>query len=67
VHGTELLRNLINTGNGGPAMALWGQNLRDSGVSVRLPGLSLKLFSVNLTRPIPSASAKEEILTAATR
>jgi len=60
VHGTEQLRNVINTGNGGPAMALWGQNLRDAGVNIRLPGLSLKLFSVNLTRPIPTVSAKEE-------
>lgn len=60
VHGTEQLRNVINTGNGGPALALWGQSLRDAGVNIRLPGLSLKLFSVNLTRPIPTASAKEE-------
>ncbi len=65
VHGTDQLRNVVNTGNGGPAMALWGQNLRDGGVNIRLPGLSLKLFSVNLTRPIPTVSSQEEeVLTA---
>ena len=32
-------------------------------LDLKMPGLSVKLFSVNLTRPIPSAVAKDDILT----
>jgi hypothetical protein len=53
LHGSNELTALLNqpTSND-PALALWGQNLKDAGFALTLPGLSLSLFSVSLARPI---------------
>jgi hypothetical protein len=61
LHGVSPLKNIFDqssSGNG-PAMALWGQNLRDFGLPIKIPGLSIKLFSVNLTRPLTAIVSKE--------
>lgn len=53
LHGTSALKNLLHQpDSAGPAMALWGQNLREIGLPMTIPGLSLSLFSVSLSRPI---------------
>jgi hypothetical protein len=63
LHGASPLKSILDQSapSNGPALALWGQNLRDSGIPIRIPPLSLKLFSVNLTRPILGAFVKEPI------
>lgn len=56
LHGTTLLKNLLNQAPAeGPALAMWGQNLRDSGLPVSAPGIGLRLFSVALSRPVRSS------------
>jgi hypothetical protein len=53
LHGSNVLTTLLHQPqSNGPALALWGQNLKDSGFPLTLPGLSLSLFSVSLARPI---------------
>ncbi|MCB4757229.1 MAG: hypothetical protein LHV69_09440 [Elusimicrobia bacterium] len=36
----------------GPALAISGQDIREAGLALKLSGLSLKVLSVNLSRPI---------------
>ncbi len=53
LHGSSALKNFLSQPEtSGPALALWGQNLRENGVPLSTPALSLSLFSVNLSRPI---------------
>lgn len=44
-----------------PALAMWGQNLRDSGLPLTIPGLSLRLFSVSLSRPVINGAVPEAV------
>jgi hypothetical protein len=68
LHGASPLKSILDqsTPANGPALALWGQNLRDTGIPIRIPPLSLKLFSVTLTRAITGAFVKEPIAPAKT-
>ncbi len=61
LHGSVSIKSLLNQPeSGGPAVALWGQNLRDTGLPLAMPPLSLGLFSVNLTKPITSVFSPVE-------
>lgn len=68
LHGASPLKSILDqsTPANGPALALWGQNLRDTGIPIRIPPLSLKLFTVTLTRAITGAFVKEPIAPAKT-
>ncbi len=62
LHGLPALKNLLNQPpSDGPALALWGQNIREAGVPVSMPGLSLNLFSVTLGRNAGDAVYLPEI------
>ena len=53
LHGSETMKNLLNQPpSDGPALALWGQNLRDSGIPISIPGHGFSLFSVTLSKPV---------------
>ncbi len=59
LHGSNALNMLLHQPqSNGPALALWGQNLKDAGFPLSLPGLSLSLFSVSLARPIAPAATE---------
>lgn len=62
LHGTSLLKTLLNQPSANePALALWGQNLRETGLPLQIPPLSITLFSVSLTKPL--TQGKEESTT----
>lgn len=52
LHGTSYLKDLPTESSGEPAVAVLGQDVHDNGLPVTLTALSLRLFSVNMKRPI---------------
>jgi hypothetical protein len=51
LHGTFGGRNVPAGNSAGPVIAAMGHDLQETGLSLNLSGLSLRLFSVNLSRP----------------
>jgi hypothetical protein len=58
-HGLSALTPLPLEVSGDPAVAVSGADLRESGFRLKLPGLSLRLFSVNLTRSLSHESPQK--------
>ncbi|MCG3203345.1 MAG: hypothetical protein KCHDKBKB_00001 [Elusimicrobia bacterium] len=53
LHGAPFLKSHLNQPNAGePALALWGQNLRETGLPLNLAPLSLTLFAVSLNKSL---------------
>lgn len=52
LHGTSYLKDLPTESSGEPALAVMGQDVHDSGLPVIMTARSLRLFSVNMKRPI---------------
>ncbi len=52
LHGTSYLKDLPTESSGEPALAVLGQDVYDNGLPVTLTARSLRLFSVNMKRPI---------------
>ena len=52
LHGETFLHRLKGDEEEGPAIAVSGEDLLSTGLRVNLPGLSLKIMSVNLTHAI---------------
>jgi len=52
LHGSSFVQDIPAESSGEPAHAILGQDLYDSGLPLTISGLSLRLFSVKLTRPI---------------
>lgn len=62
LHGTALLKEVLAEKTEGPAMAVWGQDLKLKGLPASMSGLSLKIISVNLSAPIrPSKEAPKTV------
>jgi|GEM_PF-4493963 len=63
LYGSAALRRLKTDQTSGPAVPVLGMDIKDKGVPIKLNGLSLKVISVNLFRPLPSLKElRKEIL-----
>lgn len=59
MHGAPYLKDLPAESASEPAVAVLGQDLRENGLSVSLPALSLRLFNVNLSRVVSRAQPEK--------
>lgn len=59
LHGATLLNDLKSEINQAPALAVLGQDLKEAGLYLSLPELSLRLFSVNLGTPLQNETPAE--------
>ncbi len=61
LHGASYLRDLLADTTRDPALAVLGQDLRDNGLNVTIPGLSLRLLSVSLKQHVSHESDASKI------
>lgn len=59
LHGASLLHNLKTELSQSPAVAVLGQDLKEAGLTISLPELSLRLFSVNLGHPVQHETSRD--------
>lgn len=57
--GSSYIRDIPTPSSGMPANALVGKDVKELGIPLSLPGLSLRLLSVNLTSPVSYESVSQ--------
>jgi len=61
LHGSSFFRDLLADSSKEPALAVLGEDLRDGGLQLTIPGLSLRLLSVSLKQQISHESDASKI------